>query len=343
MTWLATSGRINVNPLYVPDCSPQRQDRRFNETVMPADHDIFDRELLRRRRERFASRADDHDFLLARVAEDLAWRLSLVQRHFEVVVNLGAHHGLVSRAVRSLPNVDLVIDTDSSPALLAHCDGPRLLADEEALPFKPRSLDALLSGLALQHVNDLPGTLVQIERVLKPDGLFLAALLGGSTLGELRQAFLEAETETTGGASPRVAPFADVRDLGGLLQRAGFKLPVADSDIVETSYPSALELLRDLRAMGASSVLIERSRTPLARRTLLRMAEIYAERFSRPDGRVTATFEIITITGWAAHENQQRPLAPGSAKARLADALGVPEVGAGEAQPVPPGRTDADE
>jgi SAM-dependent methyltransferase len=294
---------------------------------MSADHHIFDRDLLRRRRSRVAAKAGSHEFLLARAAEDLAWRLSFVQRRFEVAVNLGAHHGLVSRAIRALPNVGLVIDADSSPELLAQCDGPVVLADEEVLPFRSRSLDLVVSGLALQHVNDLPGTLTQIERTLKPDGLFLAAMLGGSTLTELRQAFIAAETELSGGASPRVAPFADVRDLGGLLQRAGFKLPVADSDVVETTYPSALELMRDLRGMGAANALVERSRNFLPRSTLLRVAEIYQERFGRPDGRVAATFEVITLTGWAAHASQQQPLAPGSAKARLADALDVEKAG----------------
>lgn len=305
--------------------------------AMPADHLIFDRDLLRKRRSRVAANAAAHDFLLVRAAEDIAWRLSLVQRQFDVVVNLGAHHGLVSRAIRALPNVGFVIDADSAPELLAQCEGPVLLADEEALPFRSRSLDLVVSGLALQHVNDLPGTLIQIERALKPDGLFLAAMLGGSTLTELRQAFLAAETEIEGGASPRVAPFADVRDLGALLQRAGFKLPVADSDIVETSYSNALDLMRDLRGMGASNVLVERSKSPLPRSTLLRAAEIYQERFGRPDGRVAATFEIITLTGWAAHASQQQPLAPGSAKASLADAL---EIKAGDTDRMKRGTED---
>jgi NADH dehydrogenase [ubiquinone] 1 alpha subcomplex assembly factor 5 len=298
---------------------------------MSANHLIFDRELLARRRQRVASAAAGHDFLLRRVAEDLAWRLSLIKRAFPMAVNLGAHHGLVSRALRTLPGVDVVIDTDTSAALLGQCDGPCLVADEELLPFAPRSLDLVLSGLALQFVNDLPGTLIQIERALKPDGLFLGAMLGGETLTELRQALVAAETETTGGASPRVAPFADVRDLGGLLQRAGFALPVADSDLIEVAYPSALELMRDLRGMGAANVLLERARRPLRRATLLRAIEIYQERFARPDGRVTASFEILTLTGWSPHTSQQQALRPGSAKSRLADALGVPEVGTGDA------------
>lgn len=298
--------------------------------AMSTDHLIFDRNLLARRRERMAADATAHDFLLRRVAEDLAWRLSLITRAFPLAVNLGAHHGLVSRALRPLPGMDVIIDVDASPALLAQCDGPCLVADEEFLPFAPRSLDLVVSGLALQFVNDLPGTLVQIERALKPDGLFIAAMPGGQTLTELRQALVAAETETTGGASPRVAPFADVRDLGGLLQRAGFALPVADSDLIEVAYPSALELMRDLRGMGAANVLIERSRRPLRRATLLRAMDIYQERFARPDGRVTASFEILTLTGWSPHASQQQALRPGSAKSRLADALGVTETGTGE-------------
>ena len=174
-------------------------------------------------------------------------------------------------------------------------------------------------------VNDLPGTLVQIRRILKPDGLFLGAVLGGATLTELRQAFVAAEAEMEGGASPRVAPFADVRDLGGLLQRAGFALPVVDADVVTVAYPTPLHLMREIRAMGASNMLAERRRVPLRRATLLRAAAIYAERFSRADGRVTATFEILTLTGWCPHESQQKPLRPGSATARLSDSLGVPE------------------
>lgn len=306
---------------------------------MPADHIVFDRDLVRRRRDRLSGGAAGHDFLLRRVAEDLAWRLSLVRRAFPAAVNLGAHHGLVSRAIRRLPGVGLVIDADRSAALLAGADGPSVVADEELLPFRPRSLDLVVSGLALQWVNDLPGTLAQVERSLKPDGLFLAALLGGATLSELRQAFVVAEIESTGGASPRVAPFADVRDMGGLLQRAGFALPVADSDTVEVAYGDALALMRDLRGMGAANALVERSRKPLRRSTLMRAAEIYAERFARADGRIVATFEIVTVTGWSPAASQPRPLRPGSATARLADALGTTEAPAGEAtDPGVPGR-----
>ena len=196
------------------------------------------------------------------------------------------------------------------------------VADEEFLPFKPGSLDLVVSGLTLQLVNDLPGALIQIRRALKPDGLMIASLLGGLTLVELREAFVIAETELMGGASPRVAPFADVRDLGQLLQRAGFALPVSDSEVLEVGYASALELMRDLRQMGWANMLVERSRKPISRRLLQRVVEVYAERHGRPDGRVKATFEIVTLTGWAPDESQPKPLKPGSATARLADVLG---------------------
>ncbi len=205
-----------------------------------------------------------------------------------------------------------------------------VVADEEALPFAAATFDLVVSALSLQFVNDLPGVLVQIRRVLKPDGLLLAALAGGDTLTELRQSFAAAESEIEGGVSPRVAPFADVRDLGGLLQRAGFALPVTDVDRITVRYDHAFALMHDLRRMGATNALIDRRRTPLKRATLLRMAEIYAERFADADGRLRATFEIVWLLGWAPHPSQQQPLRPGSAQARLADALGTHEISTGE-------------
>ncbi|MFP3921210.1 MAG: SAM-dependent methyltransferase, partial [Dichotomicrobium sp.] len=186
------------------------------------------------------------------------------------------------------------------------------------------------SALALHFANDLPGTLVQIRRALKPDGLFIAALLGGSTLQELRASFVTAETEVTGGAAPRVAPMADIRDFGGLLQRAGFNLPVSDTDVVQVSYETPFALMSELRGMGAANALSERSDRPLRRDVLGRAAEIYAERYPAEGGRVTATFEIVTLTGWAPHESQQKPLRPGAASTRLADALGTQEHSAGD-------------
>ena len=205
-----------------------------------------------------------------------------------------------------------------------------VVADEEALPFGDAVFDLVVSALALQFVNDLPGTLVQIRRALKPDGLFLAALIGGETLTELRQSFAAAESEVEAGVSPRVAPFADLRDLGALLQRAGFALPVTDVDRITVRYDTVFALMHDLRRMGATNALIDRRRVPLRRATLMRMAEIYGERFSDDDGRIRATFEIIWLSGWAPHPSQQQPLRPGSAKTRLADALGTREIPTGE-------------
>jgi NADH dehydrogenase [ubiquinone] 1 alpha subcomplex assembly factor 5 len=310
---------------------------------MASDHTIFDRDLLHRRRERAAPDAARHDFLLQRVADDFAERLSIVRREFAVAANIGAHHGVLTERLMSLPSIGSMIETDTVGAVFPSPEGrgvlfvmsagktrTRIIADEEALPFAPASLDLVVSGLVLHHVNDLPGTLIQVRRALKPDGLFLAALLGGETLKELREAWLIAEDEVSGGASPRVAPFADVRDLGGLLQRAGFALPVADSDVVRVTYASPLDLMREIKAFGASNVLSARRRVPVTRKLLFRAAEIYAERFALADGRVSATFEIITLTAWVPHESQQKPLQPGSAKTRLADALGVTEQGAGE-------------
>jgi SAM-dependent methyltransferase len=306
---------------------------------MTSNPDIFDRRLLRRRRDRAAAHIARHDFLLARVADDMVERLAVVRRTFPTVLNLGAYHGLLGRRIAQLPGVETVIDAEASARLLAQCTGLRLRCDEEALPLRDASLDLVVSGLALQFVNDLPGTLLQMRRALKPDGLMLAAMLGGNSLAELRTALLSAEAEIEGGASPRVAPFADVRDLGALLQRAQFALPVVDSETVVVTYADPLALMRELRTMGAGNALRARSRSTLRRQTLLRSMEIYAQRFGLANGRIPATFEILTLTGWAPHASQQQPLQPGSAKVRLADALGTTEQPAGDiARPGKPGR-----
>jgi SAM-dependent methyltransferase len=283
---------------------------------------IFDRELLRHRRDRHASSIHATDFLLARAADDILERLAFIRRDFHVALDLGGGAGVLGKRLSETgTGRDQLVTLDLSPRLLATRDGLRLVADEEMLPIRAGSLDLVVSALALQLVNDLPGTLLQIRHALRPDGLMLVSLLGGASLAELREALALAEIETTGGASPRVSPFADVRDLGGLLQRAGFALPVADSETVEVGYDSALHLMRDLRAMGWANVLVERRRTGLRRDTLARTLEIYHARNARPDGRVKATFEIITLTGWSPDASQQKPLRPGSATARLADAL----------------------
>jgi SAM-dependent methyltransferase len=286
---------------------------------------IFDRALLAERRRRVVRTAAQHEFLLARVSDELAERLAIVQRRFPLAVNVGAHHGLLSRRIRGVAGVERIVDVDATAQLLTDAIDMRVVADEEALPFADASIDLIVSALALQLVNDLPGTLVQMRRALRPDGLLLAALLGGATLHELREAWLTAEAEVSGGASPRVAPFADVRDLGGLLQRAGFALPVVDSETVTVSYADPLALMHEIKAMGASNMLLARRRQPVTRGLVLRAAEIYADRFAARDGRVPATFEIITLTAWAPDASQPKPLRPGSAQTRLADALGVKE------------------
>ena len=292
---------------------------------------IFDRTLLRQRRHRVAATAADHGFLLDRVADDLRDRLAVVRRQFPAMLDLGTPHAGLAHRLGELPGTTLIVA--SEPTLTPHPHIQTVAADEEALPFKEASFDLVVSGLSLQFVNDLPGTLMQIRRALKPDGLLLAAMLGGATLTELRQSMVAAEAELEGGASPRVAPFADVRDLGGLLQRAGFALPVVDADSITVAYATPLHLMRELRAMAAGNMLVERSRRPLRRATLMRACEIYQQRFARPDGRVLATFEILTLTGWAPDPSQQQPLKPGSAKVRLAAALGAKEVSLKEPNP----------
>jgi ubiquinone/menaquinone biosynthesis C-methylase UbiE len=293
---------------------------------------LFDRVLLRRRRRR-ALALRPSGFLLERVAEDFGERLGAVLRRFDLVLDLGTPGDALRRALAASDKVGTIIAADALVHLAQQDDRASALTvvcDEEALPFRDASLDLVTSALSLQFVNDLPGTLVQIRRALKPDGLFLAALIGGDTLTELRQAFATAEAEIENGVSPRVAPFADVRDLGALLQRAGFALPVTDVERLTVRYASPLALMHDLRRMGASNVLVERSRRPLKRALLARMMESYGARFADADGRIRATFEIMWLSGWAPHESQQQPLRPGSATRRLADALGTQELSAGE-------------
>jgi SAM-dependent methyltransferase len=265
---------------------------------------LFDRALLRARRER-AQRGGPATFLLDRVREDFEDRLQAVTRNFADVADVWTPCELLQQPLADRFKSIARIDADAS----------------EVLPLQPESLDLVVSALAFQFVNDLPGVLAQIRRALKPNGLLLAAMIGGDTLTELRQSFAAAEAECEGGVSPRVAPFADLRDIGALLQRAGLALPVTDVDRVVVRYDSAFALMADLRRMGATNILIERRRTPTRRATMLRMAQIYAERFADPDGRIRATFDLVWLSGWAPHESQQKPLRPGSAKASLAEAV----------------------
>jgi len=300
---------------------------------MTASPLLFDRALHRTRLDRAAPDYAAADFLKARAAQDVVMRLETILRRFPVAVDLGARNGHFFKALAesdARANIDLLIETDLSGRMLGGRDTLRLVADEERLPFGDGTLDLIVSTLALHWTNDLVGALIQIRRALKPDGLFVGAIFGGATLTELRQCLLAAEAELTDGASMRVSPFADAIDAAGLLQRAGFALPVADVDRVKVRYSNPLSLLQDLRRMGETSVLLDRSRKPLSRKVLFRAMALYAERFAEADGKVPATFEIVSVTGWAPHESQQKPLRPGSAKMRLADALGVKEQPAGD-------------
>jgi SAM-dependent methyltransferase len=286
----------------------------------------FDRRRLRLHRDRAAPQFQQHDFLFADVAARLAERLADFTRRFETVLDLGCHDGELGRQLRRGGKIERLVQSDLSMRLLrlaAQGGTPALVADEEALPFAPESFDLVASNLSLHWVNDLPGTLLQIRHALKPDGLFLAAMFGAGTLVELRDALAEAETEIRGGARPRVAPLPELRDAAGLLQRAGFALPVADHEFITVTYADPFRLLVDLRGMGETSALV--AGAALTQGSLARAAELYAERHAGPDGRVPASFRILFLTGWAPHESQQKALRPGSAQSRLADALGVQE------------------
>ncbi|MGI9521339.1 MAG: methyltransferase domain-containing protein [Hyphomicrobiaceae bacterium] len=294
---------------------------------------IFDRRRVNLLRKRAAERGDVPDFLLAHVSGDFIERLSMINRDFNLVLNIGSGTGRLSAALIDADAVSpasTIVDLDITHHSGEHRIRASVVGDEEALPFRDGAFDLVVAGLTLQYVNDLPGVLTQIQRLLKPDGLFLGAIAAGETLHELRLSTLHAEAEVSGGASPRVAPFADVRELGGLLQRAGFALPVADSDSLIATYETPLHLMRELKAMGAGNALADRRKVPMTRSLLFRIIEEYTDHFSTPDERVTATFEIVTLTGWAPHASQQKPLQPGSASRRLADALGVPERESGE-------------
>lgn len=281
----------------------------------------FDRALLHRRRLRAHAKAEPGaDFLLQNVAEDLVDRLSLVQRRFAVGVDLAGYSGQLASRLAAGGQVDRILRIERDESLLGS-GGEVVVADEEMLPLADESVDLVISALSLHLTNDTPGAFVQVRRALKPDGLFLAALLGGDTLNELRASLLAAEAELSGGASPRVAPFADMRDIGSLLQRTGFALPVIDLDRLTVRYDTIFHLMRDLRAMGMTNMLDARSRRPATRGLFLRAGEIYAERFADPDGRLRATFDIVYVSGWRPHDSQQKPLKPGSAKMSLAEAL----------------------
>jgi SAM-dependent methyltransferase len=282
---------------------------------------VFDRKQVRRQRDRAAPKLGAHDFLLREVGERLVDRLSDMARHFPQALDLGCHSGELGRILQGRGAIQRLIASDLSP-VMANGAGPlAIAADEEALPFQARSFDLVISNLSLHWVNDLPGCLLQIRHVLKEDALFLATMLGGETLIELRRCLQDAELQEEGGASPRVSPFADVRDAGALLQRAGFALPVVDVDTLTVTYPSPLKLLADLRGMGETNAVAARRKTFTRKATLLRALSLYQERYADDQGRVPATFQILTLTAWRPHASQQKPLAPGSGRVPLAEAL----------------------
>jgi SAM-dependent methyltransferase len=284
---------------------------------------VFDRALVRRRRERFARNFAASGFLVEEVVERLLDRLADIRRPFRRVLVLGAPSGRVETALAGCFGTECVVATDGVPAMLAG-SGLRAVADAEALPFAADSFDLVLSPMILHWVNDLPGTLVQLRACLAADGLLMLAMPGGETLAELRQCLTRAELECEGGISPRVSPFADVRDAGALLQRAGFALPVVDVDRITVRYAEPLRLLRDLGRMGEANAMLQRRPGPLRRLTLARACQLYGELHADGEGRVPATFDILFMAGWKPHPSQQQPARRGSARTRLADALRVP-------------------
>jgi len=291
---------------------------------------VFDRKTVRLHRDRAAEHLDANDFLRHEIAERLLDRLDDVKRAFPLALDLGCATGTLSRMLGGRGGIETLVQCDLSPRM-AKAAGRRAVAgDEEALPFAENSFDLILSCLSLHWVNDLPGALVQIRRALKPDGLFLGALFGGGTCRELRQSLAEAEIAVEGGMSPRVSPMAEVRDAGNLLHRAGFALPVADADLITVSYGEPLKLMADLRAMGETNAVHERRKAPTKRDTLAAAVQRYRDLFGGEDGRVPASFEVVFLTAWAPHPSQQKPARPGSATARLADALGSEEIPSGD-------------
>ena len=284
--------------------------------------DVFNRQALSLHRDRAASTLSEHDFLFRETAKRLVDRIDDIKRDFPLALDLGCRGGEIARELNGRGGISTLFKADLSSTMARKIGiGPVLVCDEEVLPFAPSSFDLVLSNLNLHWINDLPGALIQMRQALKPDGLLLASMLGGNTLKELRVAFYEAEMEVEKGWTPRLSPLADVRDLGGLLQRAGFALPVADFETITVSYDNPLKLMHDLRGMGETNVNTERRKTFSRRATLLRAVEIYLDKFSGEDGRIPATFELITLTAWAPGPGQPKPLERGSAKNSLKDAL----------------------
>jgi len=286
-----------------------------------SDLTVFDRAQVRRQRDRAAVRLADHDFLFQEVAERVSDRLLDMSRTFPTALDLGCHNGELSALLQSRGGIETLVRCDLSPEMAKRAGGLALAADEEFLPFAPESFDLIISNLSMHWVNDLPGALLQIRHALKQDGLFIGAMLGGETLWELRQCLVDAELAEEGGIGPRVSPFADLRDLGALLQRAGFSLPVVDLDSITVTYGDVMRLFADLRGMGEGNAVAARRRGFSRRSTLFRAMALYEERFKDADGRLPATFQIMTMTAWRPHASQQKPLTPGAGRINLGEAL----------------------
>ncbi len=288
-----------------------------------SDNFLFDRRILRDRRARSANiNWPKNRFLFDEVSDRLAERLLDVSRKFELALDLGCHSGSFGKLIKQQGSISSLISADLSPALMGEIgSGAKVVADEEFLPFAPQSFDLVGHVLGLHWTNDLPGALVQIARMLKPDGLFLGAMYGIETLSELKWCLTQAEIEVKGGVSPRVSPYTEVRDAGALLQRAGFALPVGDVDVLTLKYKNAFALMHELRGMGEANALVDRQKTFTGRKILFRAAEIYQEEYADEDGLIPATFQVIYLGGWAPHENQQVALKPGSGQTNLKEIL----------------------
>ena len=304
----------NCLPRVVPR-SPTEHDDAMNDAPAP-----FDRHAVQRHRNAVARRRQA-EFLFREVGGRLIDRLDDITHHFPVVCELGARDGWLRSGLLDCKATGFLVQSDLSPAFAARLEGPRLAADEEFLPFARESLDAVISNLVLHWVNDLVGTLIQIRMALRPDGLFLASLLGGETLVELRSVLAEAEIAVTGGLSARLSPMVDIRDAGALLQRAGFALPVADTDRIDVTYADALALMRDLKAMGENNALHDRSRNFARKDVFLAAASLYQQRHADSEGRIRTTFDVIYLTAWAPDDTQQKPLRPGSGRVSLTEVL----------------------
>ena len=282
---------------------------------------VFDRKILRAKRTRAASHLKEHGFLFDWTSKQIIERLEVIKKKFPLVLQIGARSGLNNHQdFNGKFGIETLFTLDNTQSL-----SPSIIADEELSPFKNDVFDLVFSPLNLHTTNDLPGTLVQIRHSLKEDGLFIGALLGGETLYELRYAMNQAEIDIYGGQSPRVAPFADLPQMGALMQRAGFNLPVIDSEKITVTYDNTFKLMQDLRLMGESNIMLQRRKNFTPRQFFQKVEEIYKDKYAENDGRITSTFEIIFMLGWKPHDSQQKPLKPGSAKNRLSDALATTE------------------